>query len=318
MNSQIEVTIVCITYNHVNYIRQALDSMIAQKTNFRYKILVHDDCSTDGTTDVLWQYANQYQDLIDLILEEENQISQGKSFYSKIQEKLEGKYVAICEGDDYWTDDRKLQFQYDFMESNMEYALITHGAEVLDDRKGEVTRLLCPSAVDVDFSTEDIIKSAGWLWATNSIFQRADLFELPDVYKHWGVGDFPRSIYLSTMGRVRYLAKTMSVYRSMARNSWTAENESDASIKIAGLEKRIKGLCDFNQYSEGRYAETVDFVVSKWKCEIAILKGDWSQVEDDSLQGYTSTLSLKTMFSMWVHCHFPRVYAVVKRCSALF
>ena len=100
----IVVSVACITYNHAPYIRQCLEGFLMQKTNFPIEIIVHDDASTDGTDDIIREYALKYPELFKVILQEENQYSKGVDVLSLVFERSAGKYIAFCEGDDYWTD----------------------------------------------------------------------------------------------------------------------------------------------------------------------------------------------------------------------
>ena len=124
MNNQndIIVSICSITYNHAPYIRQCLDGFLMQKTNFKYEILVHDDCSTDGTTEIIREYAKKYPNIIIPILQSVNQYQNGNKriLATFVFPKARGKYIALCEGDDYWTDPLKLQKQVDYMEKHEE------------------------------------------------------------------------------------------------------------------------------------------------------------------------------------------------------
>ena len=130
------VSICCITYNHAQFIRKCLDGFLMQETNFPIEILIHDDCSTDGTTEIIREYEAKYPDLIFPLYEEENQYQQGKAaeidFYN--YRRARGKYIAYCEGDDYWTDPLKLQKQVDFMEANPEYSVCFHDFKIYDLR----------------------------------------------------------------------------------------------------------------------------------------------------------------------------------------
>lgn len=136
------VSICCITYNHAQFIRKCLDGFLMQKTDFPIEILIHDDCSTDGTTEIIREYEAKYPDLIFPLYEEENQYQQGKAgeidFYN--YRRARGKYIAYCEGDDYWTDPLKLQKQVDFMEANPEYSVCFHDFQEYDVRTGEYRR----------------------------------------------------------------------------------------------------------------------------------------------------------------------------------
>lgn len=148
------VSICCISYNQEPFIRTCLEGFLSQRTSFAFEILIHDDCSTDGTTDIIKEYELKYPNLIFPLYEEENQYSRGKAsvidFYN--YKRARGKYIAYCEGDDYWTDPLKLQKQVDFMESHPDYVICFHLAPIFETETG-VTRPLhvdFPGGLDVD------------------------------------------------------------------------------------------------------------------------------------------------------------------------
>ena len=119
------VSIRCITYNHAPYIRQCLDGFVMQKTNFRFQAVVHDDASTDGTTEIVREYAEKYPDIIIPMYEEENRWSKHDgTLLTCMLPLMTGKYWAECEGDDYWIDPYKLQKQVDFLETHPDYGLV--------------------------------------------------------------------------------------------------------------------------------------------------------------------------------------------------
>lgn len=122
---EILVSIKCTVYNHEPFLRQCLDGFVMQKTNFRFEAIVHDDASTDGSAAIIKEYAEKYPDLIKPIYETENQYSKKDGSLRKIMDAAcRGKYIAICEGDDYWIDPLKLQKQVDFLEENPDYGLV--------------------------------------------------------------------------------------------------------------------------------------------------------------------------------------------------
>ena len=118
------VSIVCITYNHEPYLRQALDSFLMQKTLFAYEIVLAEDCSSDGTRKICEEYAVKYPDIIHYIWSDNN-VGAVENEARAIR-AAKGKYIALCEGDDYWTDVKKLQKQVSFMESHPEYSVTFH------------------------------------------------------------------------------------------------------------------------------------------------------------------------------------------------
>jgi glycosyltransferase involved in cell wall biosynthesis len=118
------VSVCTITYNQAPYIRQCLDAILMQKTTFPFEMLIHDDASTDGTADIIREYEARFPEIIKPIYQTENQYSKGITFISKFNyERARGKYIAMCEGDDYWTDPLKLQKQVDFLERNPDYSI---------------------------------------------------------------------------------------------------------------------------------------------------------------------------------------------------
>ena len=122
------VSICCITFKHEKYIRECLDGFIMQKTNFPFEVIVHDDASPDKTADIIREYEAKYPDIIKPIYQTENQYSQKiKPLWKHVFPRCRGKYIAICEGDDFWCDENKLQMQYDFMEANPDYIWCMHG-----------------------------------------------------------------------------------------------------------------------------------------------------------------------------------------------
>ena len=129
MSQPLAVTVCVLTFNHEQYIRTALDSILKQKTDFRFEILVHDDCSTDRTQEIIIEYQKRYPDRIRTIFQSENQYSKGENFFDRaVYIHARGKYIALNEGDDFWLSESKLQTQYDFMEAHPDYSLCCHAA----------------------------------------------------------------------------------------------------------------------------------------------------------------------------------------------
>jgi hypothetical protein len=128
------LSILCPAYNQKAYIAQTLDSFLAQQTRFAFEILVNDDASTDGTAAIIADYAQRYPNIIRPILHAQNQYQQGKLFFPDLFNRAQGKYLAYCDGDDYWTDPLKLQKQVDFLEANPDYVITYHDALITDDK----------------------------------------------------------------------------------------------------------------------------------------------------------------------------------------
>ena len=184
-----------------------------QKTTFPFEIVIHDDASTDGTSGIILEYARQYPGIIRPYIQEENQYSIGNGYVGiEINKKrAKGKYVAFCEGDDYWIDPLKLQKQVDFLESHPDYSMCFHRAAVLD-YLGNGCGLKCFDIEDREYSFDEIFNK--WICPTASLLFRRECLDYPLVGKDRMVcGDLPLVLSCASMGKVRGMSDYMSVYR---------------------------------------------------------------------------------------------------------
>lgn len=219
MKNDIMVSVLCTAYNHEKYIRDALNGILKQKTNFRYEVIVHDDASTDRTADIVLEYANKYPDMIRPLIEKENlNTCNLRLLYPYVK----GKYIAICEGDDYWTDEQKLQIQVDFMEKHPEYGMTMHNAVKLHDTTGD-RRMLNTFAADGCYSQEQhVLAGLGSDFpAYASYVIRTDMLKkMPAFFYEAGVMDYPLRQYYANCAKIYYFAQPMSVYRVAVENSY--------------------------------------------------------------------------------------------------
>ena len=157
-NSRFLVSISCITFNHASFLRQCLDSFLMQKTNFEFEIVINDDCSTDGTIEILNEYKNKYPKKINLQIQKENQWSQGvRGITARFNlPRCTGKYVALCEGDDYWTDENKLQKQVDILENDDTIVLVGHDAIVINENNETMAATKLPEERKRDCSSIEL------------------------------------------------------------------------------------------------------------------------------------------------------------------
>ncbi|GIW68028.1 MAG: hypothetical protein KatS3mg096_896 [Candidatus Parcubacteria bacterium] len=204
------VTIACITYNHAKYIRDAIEGFLMQKTTFPIEIRIFDDASTDGTQEIIKEYAEK-DDRIITFLMTENQWSKGKyGLIDWIFPSAKGKYIALCEGDDYWTDPYKLQKQVDFLEANKDYVLV-YGLTKEIDLNGTET---ITNINDKDTTGIEELLERGWFIRTGSIMFRNNLItQFPEWYFNFKYGDYMLQVLLAQYGKIKKLDFISSVYR---------------------------------------------------------------------------------------------------------
>lgn len=252
------VTIRCFAYNQKTYIRECLDGFVMQKTNFRFEAIVHDDASTDGTTDIIREYAEKYPNIIKPVYETENQYSKHDgSFVRIMDEHMHGKYIAVCEGDDYWIDPLKLQKQFDFMEAHPECSLCFHADHKLLPSGEKV--LHKPYKLKRFYTPEDVILGGGGFMVTNAMFYRWEYIRTegrPDFWKNCPIGDLPSMLFLVSKGLFGYIDEAMSVYRVAAIGSWTSK-QSSFLIRFKHQKAILRMFDEYDEYSGHKYQATI-------------------------------------------------------------
>ena len=246
------VSIICNTYNHVHYIRQCLDGFLMQKTDFPIEILVHDDASTDGTTDVVREYEAKFPHLIKPIYQTENQYSKGvKVSYVYQYFRARGKYMALCEGDDYWTDPLKLQKQVDFMEKNPEYVMCSHCFDVMLQRSGVLEKK--ESINDYAYSLKDLVNGI-WPAQTLTVLLRSTVLT---INKPFISGDVALFYFLLKCGPGMYLKDNMATYRIHDGGVWGG---------VLGVD-RVRGAFDvrLSIYELERTDDAAKYILSVFK-----------------------------------------------------
>lgn len=232
MNNLPLVSISCITYNHASYIKECIDGFLMQKTNFNFEVLIHDDHSTDGTEEIIKEYAKQYPDIIKPLFEKENQYSLGKPIGSAVWNlpRARGEYIAICEGDDYWTDPYKLQKQVDFLESHPDYGMCYT----------KVKRFVQKSNQFIDEwggpnETMDKLLIENTIPTLTAVFHKAIYYnyltEIHPSKRGWLMGDYPIWLYFAQNSKIKFINETTGVYR-ICTESASHSNDLEKIIRF--------------------------------------------------------------------------------------
>lgn len=278
------VSVSCITFNQAPYIRECIEGFLMQKTDFEFEILIHDDCSTDGTTEIIREYAGKYPDLIKPMYEEENQYSQGKPIGTPVWNlpRAKGKYIATCEGDDYWTDPYKLQKQADFLENNPEYGMCYTDFDVKNETTGKYTHDIFKNHIrgfkSEYTSAEEFILDQAYMCPPSWMFRK-------ELIKHEMFGSLDNTFvhftnFLCTT-KVKYLDFTSAVYRIISESASHSANFEKLYVRMQNilqtklkmleyynLDSSYKELCIENHYR----LNLVDFMANDKKDDVAMAK----------------------------------------------
>ena len=320
MDRPIMVSVLCTAYNHEKYLREALDSMVNQKTDFAYEILVSDDVSTDSTPDIIREYAERYPDKIRPFLLKENLYSQGRDVYYEVFfPAARGKYTAFCEGDDCWTDPEKLQRQVDFLENHPGYTACVHNTELLKYEGAREDDSLITREQDCDMEFEDILPGMSYAWHTSSLMGRTDLLaDPPDFYyvaADAGFGDFPYALWLRLNGKIRFLARFMSLYRlSSNTDSWSADQEKQTSRRTRFQRGVIDMLTLFrNHVQDEALLALTDRWIDRWNFQLLYTLGRDRELRKPPYRAILNEKPLSFRLKNFIKCTLPGLHRLYRK-----
>ncbi len=314
---KVMASINCVTFNHVNYIRKALDSFLMQKTDFAFEILVHDDASTDGTGEIIREYAEKYPDQVRPLIQTENQYSQGIDNISGAFNfpRARGKYIFMCDGDDYFLSPDKLQRQVDYMEAHPDCALCIHSARIDLVGKALTEGQMRPYRQSRVIPPEEIIdKSSGY--AMSSMAFPARLVKiLPDYYVDCPVGDTPLQLMAAAEGYGYYMDEPMSAYRVGVAGSWTVEGQSgDYEGKQNAYYRRMKRTYEqFDRATGGRFHQAAESAALRTYYHTMVNTKKFDEVFNPEYRRYYKELTSRTRFFLQFERSLPGVYKMARK-----
>jgi len=253
MNPEPKISVLMVTYNHARFIRQALDSVLAQKTDFSYEVVIGDDASPDGTGAILAEYAEKFPDRIRLLRRMQN-LGMNANFADTLA-ACRGEYVAVLEGDDYWTDAQKLARQAGFLDDHPECVSCFHNVIVFSDDAGAVVagchaqpdgrQLMCAPDLAARFSQNDLFKRNYIPTFSVVMFRRSSAGTLPPWFQKLHLGDHPFHILCTEHGHAAYLPEVMGAYRLHNNSVWSGKSQlhrmSRALEMYAELDRHFQG-----------------------------------------------------------------------------
>lgn len=211
------VSIICITYNQQDFLKQALESFLAQKTEFPIEVLVHDDASTDKTIDIITEYARKYPKIIKPYFEKKNQFSSGSDeFIGDLYNQAKGKYIAICEGDDFWTDPDKLQLQVDFLNQHPDYSICFHPVNVFFQDGSQKDSIYPVENHPNKFTANNLLRH-NFIQANSVMYRNQHNFQFPSGVMPF---DWYTHLFFAQFGKIGFINKVMSAYRRHNQGVW--------------------------------------------------------------------------------------------------
>ncbi|WP_214823615.1 glycosyltransferase [Exiguobacterium sp. s28] len=289
------VSINCITYNHESYIAKAIEGFLMQETNFEVEILIHEDASTDRTADIVRSYETKYPDKIRVIYQTENQYSKGVFVNLLNDERARGKYIALCDGDDYWTDPKKLQKQVDYMESHPECTLCFHDSNVETDGILHTDWRVVPwmpenrkyASLQPRTYHAGELQLLGFIPTMSMLYRNGSTSTITDWLSETPAFDGAIKLHVASQGYAYYIPEVMSVYRyGVAGSVTTIWNETDRARGIERIEAFLQFLDEFDAYTGKRFHQEME--VSRISFEVGLhrLRRDYDALKSPRYDRY--------------------------------
>ncbi|MBE6319857.1 MAG: glycosyltransferase [Bacteroidales bacterium] len=275
------VSICCITYNHAQFIRKCLDGFLMQQTDFPIEILIHDDCSTDGTTEIIKEYEARYPKLIFPIYEDVNQYQNGKSAEIDLYNyrRARGKYIAYCEGDDYWTDPQKLQKQVDFMEENSDYSVCFHDCMVSNIWNGICEKKsILSTDDDCDITVDEFLNGKNRIGQPLTMLFRKEVYDLNWWKLHTRYCDTMEIMHLLLVGKGRFMQFNGGQYNMHDGGVSSTQPDIERSWELCDDSKQMLDCTS--------HPAVKRFYIDAYKWRLDICKKDgmileyWSTIKD--------------------------------------
>lgn len=265
MSKQVLVSVVMITYGHEKYIREAIEGVLMQKGDFSLELIIANDSSPDATDIVISEMLKTHSkaDRIRYIKHEKN-IGMMPNFIFALQQ-AQGKYIALCEGDDYWTDPYKLQKQVDFLEANSDYVLSFHKVKILKPSGEFVDDFI--TKVPENYETQETLARLGNYIHTPSVVFRNIIMEFPPEFSLSPVGDYFLYMILAEHGKLNYIEEEMAVYRE-GSGIWSVESDYFRNLKTAQTHALIVSALKNNKIIVDILTKRIEVFLNRYKREV--------------------------------------------------
>ena len=314
------VSILCTAYNHEPYIRDALEGFVSQKTDFAFEVLVNDDASSDGTAAIIREFEEKYPEIIRPFYQVENQFSKGIGYiYENIfYPNARGKYFAFCEGDDYWTDESKLQRQVDFLESHPDYSACVHNTTLHYCNSSRTDELLIPSRGDHEVLYENVIRGPIDAYHTSSLMARREIIvQTPDFYRAataHGFADYAWGLLLKLNGGIWFIDRSMSVYRLFSNQAaWTSGVDRQYDKLKGFVQGKLEMLRAFLPHAPAEVQPLVEQEILEREFELMYIEGRDREQRKGPYRQILRRQSRSYRLKNFVKCYFPALQRLYRR-----
>jgi len=297
------VSVGMITYNHAPYITRAIEGVLQQKTKFPFELIIGEDCSSDGTRKVVFEYQERYPHIIRVITSDRNVGAKENGY--RTWKACRGKYIALCEGDDYWTSPEKLQKQVDFLDNHPECAICFHNVTRVYDDGSHEPRNYC-SDNQKKFSTVEDLLVTNFIPTCSTMFRRGLFGEFPDWYYSMPMGDWPLHILNALHGKIGYINEVMGVYQIHRGGVWSSQSLEDTDKAI------IQFYDVLNTHVEYKYRKIINRVLHNWCLKMSeeyAGRGNSAEARSYAIRCLTKNFMVsRKLFKMLLKLYVPILY----------
>jgi len=318
MKNEIMVSIICTAYNHENYIAGTIDSFLRQITDFPYEILIHDDASTDRTPEIIREYELKYPGLIKPVYQKENKYSRGISPAHYLYHRAKGKYIAICEGDDYWIDPDKLQKQINYMESHPDCTFCCTNGKIVDAGGKQDDRVFVPYSPENEayFSGGNRTYNAGelallgFIPTASFVFPRNIFEDLPEFYyRRFPAGDIKLKLVAASKGCAYYINDVTCVYRTNVSDSLMTKWNSYNRRQVIDHNQGYLDLIDLiDGYTNYKYTREFDQLKVPFELSKLIAQRDKNVFKNERYKERLGEMGKKQRMAVIGSIYFPKMY----------
>jgi glycosyltransferase involved in cell wall biosynthesis len=299
-----KLSVCLITYNHEQFIAQALESVLAQQTDFDYEIVIGDDCSTDRTRQIAFEYQQRYPDKIFLGPSEKN-LGVNRNLAQTLQ-ACRGQYIALLEGDDYWTSAVKLQRQVDFLDSYPDCATCFHAVKIFHENDSTPPRV-SPRRGQKKISTiEDLLRLGNFIPTCSAVFKNGLFGELPNWFYTLRIADFPLHVFNSQHGKIGYINQVMGAYRIHSGGSFSAETN------FRNVQEVVRLYDHLNAYLDYKHDRTITAIKSYWEAVDFYRKGDLARARACAAKRASTPPFNSQALMAWLLTYSPPLYRLAK------